>query len=136
MLLAGCIHSDVSVYSEIDPTQKTITVPPGNALLVGAIKQRLQKSAWKLVVYRGPTRTVGTVGERTDLATGDTFKTRYRLMINQRQFDMCITGDPALFYDLSLIDNETGEEVFAQSGRDCRDRAVDKFMDAINGKAG
>jgi hypothetical protein len=132
--LTACLSSNVQVYGEIAPSEKTITVPPGSSLLVGEIKQRLQGLGWKLVVDRGPRRTVGTLGEKTDLATADTFHTRYRLVIAQQQFDYCILGGAAISYDLSLIDNATGEEVITQSGKDCQGRAVDKFLGAIAGK--
>jgi hypothetical protein len=131
--LAACVSSDVSVYGQVDQSDKTITVPPGNSLLVGAIKQRLQSSGWKLVVDAGPTRTVGTLGANTDLATGKSFRTRYRLVLRQSQFDICIIGGAAINYDLSLIDNQSGEEVISESGHDCEARALEKFADALNG---
>jgi hypothetical protein len=44
-----------------------------------------------------------------------------------------IIGGPAINYDLSLIDNSSGEEVISQSGHDCENRAAEKFADALNG---
>jgi hypothetical protein len=137
LCLAACLSSNVQVAGHIDPAEKTMTVPPGNALLIGAIKQRLQRPDWKFLVDAGPRRTIGTLGEKTDLATGNTFLTRYRLIVQQRQVDICILGgDPAINYDLSLIDNRTGEEIISQSGRDCRDHAADKFVAALDLAAG
>ena len=130
LLLSSCMSSNVQVYNRIDSAEKTITVPVGNILLVGALKQELQKSGWKLVVDNGPVRTTGTLGKDTDIKTGNTFRTRYRLLISQNQFDSCM-GSPAINYGLSLIDNTSGEEVIAQSGRDCESRVVDKFMSAL-----
>jgi hypothetical protein len=133
LLLSSCMSSNVQVYGGIDSSDKTITVPIGNHLLIGALKQQLQKSGWKLVVDKGPVRTVGTLGKETDIKTGNSFRTRYRLLISQSQFDYCglIGGSPAINYDLSLIDNATGGEVITQSGPDCESRAVNKFIAAL-----
>jgi hypothetical protein len=135
LALTACLSpSIVQVNSQIDQSAKTMMVPAGNSLLIGSIKQRLQMSGWKLVVSGGPLRTVGTVGEKTDIQTSGTFNTRYTLLIRQIQFDMClITQSPAINFDLSLIDNSTGEEILTQGGRDCVLRATDSFIAALNG---
>ena len=131
LLMVGCAESKVAVYSAIDPTEKTITVPIGNALLVGRIKEALQNSGWQLAIDQGPTRTRGELGPQVALETFSTYRTRYRLVVFASWFDWCLTGSAAINYNLSLIDNMTGREVLAQSGRDCESRAVDKFMNAI-----
>ena len=132
-ILAGCASSDVQLSEPIDQTDKTITLPPGSRLLLGPIKQSLKSSGWKIAVDRGPVRMVGAVGAQTDLETGITFKTRYRLVLNQRQTDFCLaSGLPLVIYDLSLIDNRTGEEVMTASGRDCVDLAARWFSSAVN----
>jgi len=133
-LLSSCMSSNVQVYNQIDSSDKTITVPAGNSLLIGALKTKLKEMGWKLVIDRGPIRTVGTIGKNTNIATGNTFNTRYRLVIQQFQFDYCLTGSAAINYDLSIIDNNSGEEVISQSGKDCQDRAVAKFISALNNK--
>jgi hypothetical protein len=131
-VLAGCASSNVQFYEQIDPTDKTITLPPGSSLLLGPIKQSLRASGWRIAVERGPVRTVGTLGVQTDLETGITFKTRYRLALTQRQVDVCLgTGLPMVAYDLSLIDNRTGEEIMTASGRDCVDLAARWFSSAV-----
>jgi hypothetical protein len=133
LFLTACAGSTVQVYSKIDPSEKTMTVPVGNSLILGEIKQRLINSGWKLIVDSGPRRTIGTLGEKTNLATGDTFLTRYRLIIRQSQFDTCLmTGVPAVSYDLSLVDNASGEEVMTQSGKDCTFLAADWFASAVS----
>ncbi|TXH32619.1 MAG: hypothetical protein E6Q98_24365 [Rhodospirillaceae bacterium] len=133
-LLTGCISSDQQVYGQIDRTEKTITVPPGNAMLVGELKGRLHAAGWKLVVDRGPDKISGTMGETTELESYSTYNTRYRLLIAQTFADYCMLGGKVINYNLSLIDNKTGEEVMAQSGRDCTGPAADKFMSSLDAK--
>ena len=137
VLLTSCMSSDVQVYDRIDASEKSITVPFGNKLLVGAIKEQLKKAGWKFAVYNGPIRSTGTLGNKVDIKTGETFKTRYNLLIRQQEFDSCVSvraatmGSPAIDYDLSLIDNNSGGEVITQSGRDCLNKAVEKFVSAL-----
>jgi hypothetical protein len=56
-----------------------------------------------------------------------------RTSFDGRRSGVCIIGGPAINYDLSLIDNSSGEEVISQSGHDCENRAAEKFADALNG---
>lgn len=111
-----------------------MTVPPGSSLLLGPIKEGLTKEGWKLVVDHGPDVVIGSVGEKTNLASGNTFLTRYRLLIHQTQVALCFPrGKPEVRYDLSVIDNRTGAEVLTESGDSClgTGKAAANFMAAI-----
>lgn len=132
MLLVGC--STVRVYESVDPSAKTITVPPGGGL-TGAIKQGLAKDGWKIIVYRGPQVTQGTTGDQTRLERFNTFNTRYALFVTWRQFDVCMFQgpfDPAYAYDISVVDNQTSQEVLTVSGRGCEGAIVEKLRGALN----
>ena len=131
--LAACASSNIQVSATIDQNQKTISAPPGNSLLLGPLKRALRSAGWHLNVNGATTRTVGTVGPATNLETGRVLPTRYRLALVQRQFDVCLTGYPMVAYDLSLIDNASGDEVLTMSGRDCTDLAARSFTEAISG---
>ena len=131
--LVGCASSNIQMSATIDQGQKTISMPPGNSLLLGPLKQALRQSGWHVNVNGATVRTVGTVGQNTNLETGRVLPTRSRLALAQRQVDVCLTGNPAIVYDLSLIDNATGDEVLTMSGRDCTDIAARSFTEAIGG---
>jgi hypothetical protein len=135
ILLVGC-QSSVN-YAAIDPTQRTMTIPPGSTLLLSPIKQALIRAGWKLNVDPGPYVTRGTLGDKTNLASGGTFLTRYRLVISQRQTDICVVPplEPQIVYDLSVIDNQSGQEVMTQHGSGCvgLDNAAEKFVRALEG---
>jgi hypothetical protein len=86
------------------------------------------------VVDRGPDVLVGSLEEKTNLASSKTFLTRYRLLIHQTQTSVCLPrGAPEVRYDLRVIDNRTGEEVLTESGDSCLGtaKAAAKFMAAI-----
>jgi hypothetical protein len=132
--LGGCQTNTISQQSQFDPTDRTMTVPPGSSLLLGPIKEGLVKAGWKLVVDRGPDLVTGTVGENTNLASSNTFLTRYRLLIKQTQVALCFPrARPEVRYDLSVVDNRTGEEVLTESGDSClgTGKAAGKFLAAI-----
>ena len=134
LLLSACVGSyRVRTYGPVDLTTRTVTVPPGGGL-TGALKDALVNGEWRLATDRGPQITRGTAGEQTQLEQIATFRTRYRLLVTWQQFDVCIAGfEPALNYDITLIDNDSGTEVLNMSGRGCESVIVRKWMEALEG---
>lgn len=133
LALAGCVSTKVQSYGTVDQTEKTITVPTGGFGLTGKIKSKLTSDGWILAVYQGPTLTTGSAGQNTSLSTSDTFNTRYRLLIDWEQFDLCINLQAAVAYDISLIDNKTGSEVVTMSGAGCADDVASQFVKLVGG---
>ena len=72
-----------------------------------------------MVVRSGSTLTEGTFGQKVSLKTVNTYNTRYSLSLNCLQPDglagVNIIGEPEYIYDLSLVDNLTGQEVLTSS---------------------
>jgi hypothetical protein len=133
-ILSACQTNNVSRHSAFDPSERTMTVPPGSSLLLGPLKDGLLQAGWKLMADRGPDVVEGTVGEKTNLSSSNTFLTRYRLLIRQTQVGLCLPrGKPEVRYDLSVIDNRNGEEVLTESGDSClgTGKAAANFMSAI-----
>lgn len=132
--LSACAVANVQQYGTIDPNDKTVTVHTGGGGLNGQLKGILNSRGFKLVVDSGPKVTEGTMGEKTKLVSYETLRTRYRLQVHTLPTDMCITGDPYIIYDVSLVDNQSGSEVFTINGRGCESGAVDAFKSAIESK--
>jgi hypothetical protein len=135
--LNACMSADMRQYGTLDPSQKSITVPPGGGLIAD-IKDVLKRNGWTLVVDRGPHVVEGTTGKNLHLEEFDTLKTRYRLIIKYNQFDTCMfllsrgQLDPAYNYDMSMIDNKTGEEIMVMSGRACQTQIVERIQEFLN----
>ena len=125
---SGCASHNVNVYGKIDVSNKTVTVPPGSKGLKGDIKKVLAQRGWKLVVYRGPSVTEGNLGKNTKIEQYDTFNSRYRLMVVSDVYDICLNFSPAITYDISFIDNESGSEIFTIDGRGCESDVVKAFI--------
>jgi hypothetical protein len=132
-LLSGCFYHNVQNYGQIDQNQKTVTVPPGAGGIKGDIKKVLSELGWRQSIDRGPSVTEGKIDKKTKLESYDTFNTRYRLYVKSFQYDMCWNGSPAINYDISFIDNNSGSEIFTLEGRGCQSGVVEKFRDAILG---
>lgn len=133
-MLSACAVADVQQYGTIDPNDKTVTVHTGGGGLNGQLKGILNSRGFKLVVDSGPKVTEGTMGEKTRLVSYETMRTRYRLQVQTKIYDSCITGDPAIFFDVSFIDNQSGSEIFTINGRGCQSWAVDEFKKALEAK--
>lgn len=131
-LLSGCATHNLEVYNKLDSSNKALTVPPGGGGLTGALKSALKKEGWDLAVYRGPRVTEGSIGDKTRLEEYGTFNTRYTLFVDYDQYDWRFPDfDPMYHYDISLVDNRTGEEVMTISGRGARTTIVKKFMETL-----
>lgn len=130
-LIAGCAYN-VQVYSKLDLSNKTMTIPAGGAGLIGALKSALTEEGWDLAVYRGPRITEGTLGEKTRLEEYGTFNTRYALFVDYKQYDVRFPDfEPMYTFDISIIDNNTGKEVLTMSGQGVRSTIVTKFLGAL-----
>ena len=135
LLLQGCaVPINAQFYGAIDRSEKTITVPIGSQGIVGKLKQALLNDSWKLVVYTGPGITEGKVTNEIRLETYQSFTTRYRLLATSQQYDTCLLPGPVsplIKYDISLIDNKTGSEVFTLGGAGCESAVIDAFQIAL-----
>ena len=131
----GCATYNVHNYSTLDFSDKSITVPSSSYGLKGALKDFFKKSNWKLLVDRGPITTKGSVGSNVKVESYDTFKTRYRLEVDSNRFDTCVFPfSPFLYYNISLVDNKTGMEVFALEGKGCQKVILKKFRRIIESR--
>lgn len=131
LLLSACVSADMRQYGKVDLTQKTITVPPGGGL-VAELKDILNKQGWKFVVDRGPDVIEGRNSESVKLMSYNTFNTRYRLMLSATRFDTCLGHmDGAYNYNMSVIDNKTGQELMVMGGRACESQIKSKFESFI-----
>jgi hypothetical protein len=125
------MHHNVQTYATVDPAQKTVTVPPGSKGLKGELKKVLFELGWRLSVDRGPSVMEGKLGEDTKIENYDTFNTRYRLHVAASQYDICLNSSPAITYEISFVDNQTGSEVFTIEGNGCQTGAIEEFKKAI-----
>lgn len=132
ILISSCSHT-VEIYEKIDKYNKTVTVPVGSRGLKGKLKKAFSKNHWKMSVYRGPAITEGEFGKKTYIKQYNTFNTKYRLLVQSKQFDVCFNFTPAIVYEISLINNKSGSEVFTIDGKGCESEAIKKFTKALNG---
>ncbi len=87
-----------------------------------------------MYVYSGPSVTEGTIGQRTRLSNYKTFKSRYYLYVAYRYYDICVMpysryGD----YEIVMVDNKNGAEIFTIAGKGCFKDAVESFEKQIKG---
>lgn len=131
LLISSCVTSNVNTYAPIDKSAKSITVPAGSAGLKGELKKILSANGWQMKVYGGPEVIQGTSGETTDLRRFDTFSTRYNLVMQSSQFDLCLNFEPMINYEVVVIDNQTGAEVITIDGTGCEGSVARKFAEAL-----
>jgi hypothetical protein len=119
-ILSGCANGHVDVFGKIDPAEKVAYVPAGHSGVIGAMKKAMVDNGWTLVASIGDERVVGKFGNETDLLLTHERRPRYTFSVTQHVWNPCMAGENAVEYEVSIVDNRTGSEVAALTGRgDC-----------------
>lgn len=116
ILVSSCATNTITPYSKLDKSEKTITVPAGggaNAVL----KTELKKNGWSLKIDSSSLKTEGTGGSSVNQKTTVESDTRYRILTSFTD-DRCATCSCVRSYNISIVDNKSGEEVVAFDGHD------------------
>ena len=89
-LLFGCAKHSSSYLKQIDNTTKTINVSTSNKHLFKDIKSIFRNNGWKVMVLDDKQfETIGSIGLDTNLETKIKNLGKYRIVIEQRQIDLC-----------------------------------------------
>lgn len=139
MILSGCLSVKLSRFADIDQNEKTVSMSAGGLYLTGDLKAALMKDGWKVYAIDKAKEVVRgmddpnaegkkvVVYRESEIAR----KARYHLVAHW------VMPSPNSYseYDISLIDNNTGQEVIILSGvGKCGDDIVKIFIDALHGK--
>lgn len=130
--LLSCMSYNVQPIGDFDATQRTMTVAQGGGGLTGTLKAKLRAAGWKLAVDRGPrvSETESTsASSRTE--EFDSFNTRYRMAVGAHWVDMSLGGEGIYTYDISIVDNKSGEEVLTMNGRGIESTIAEELLKAI-----
>jgi len=140
-LVSGCASVKLSRLGEIDPTEKTVSMSAGGRWLTGDLKAALLKDGWTVYAIDKSKEIVRGVDDpnaadkrvvvyrESELAR----KARYHLVDHWESVSR-LESDGYLDYDVSLIDNKTGQEVIILSGRGKTGEQIVKiFIDALHG---
>ncbi len=136
-ILIGCGTHNLRVYKQILPNEHSITVPPGGHALTGALKDLLKLDKWTLYVDTQTASYEGNKEPSISITSKRTLKTRYELIVTYSQYDICVPSvqyNPAINYDISIIDNIDGDEVMNLSGRGCQSHVIEEFEKWLNQK--
>ena len=125
--LVGCASVHVDRVGTFDFSEKTICVPPGYGLALGPVKRGLRASGWKIFsIAKGKDVTVkdgGSVAnngnEQERMETEWDARARYRMLFWSAQVDVDLMFNPIYNFELSILDNRTGEEILCVSGTRC-----------------
>jgi hypothetical protein len=127
LAVTSCQSPEVVRYAAIDDADRSIVVPPGNRYLLGPLKEELQRQGFTTVVPGNWTR----IDEEADIIPVIESKARYRLYLEQRLRDVCLTGSPRVAYTLSIVDLEQGNEVLRSSGQGCAPSVARRIAAAL-----
>ncbi len=133
-LLQSCSNAHgTRAYGKIDQTDKTMTIAAGG-YLIGSIKDALVKDGWTLKADS----SIGKKGKGSDNDEySETIKTDYK---TRYRFDIdyvggrCYTCSCVDGYNLTIIDNKSGQEIIAMSNNreQCFDDVTKDIIKAIH----
>jgi hypothetical protein len=96
-------------------------MPITNRYVSGDLKDLFRLNGYKIIIKEtGMVSTKGTYKDTIDLNSNIKSNARYEMYIAQYQFDICLVGGPALDFEVIIVDNQSGEQVFYAVGRDCQ----------------
>ncbi len=123
---------NVRVNSRISSSNKTISTGSGHDGLTGALKDALKEDNWHVIVKSQERRVKGQLGQKTDLSVGRAVETQYDLDYEWTQVDFDLSDwSPLYRFTISIIDNETREEIVTMNGLKSERRIKRSFLEAI-----
>lgn len=129
--MAACSSAEVMQHARFDAEDRTITAPPGSDYLLGGLKEELRNHGFTVVVAPGWARSAGSASDTPPIYQS---QTRYRLYLEQRWRDFCLTGGHRVDVDLTVFDHRLGREMLHIAGRDCTPEVIEKFRNALAGR--
>ena len=126
-IFVGCANVCVDRIGTFDFSEKTICVPPGYGLALGPVKRSLKANGWKIFsIAKGKDVTVKDGGsaahngnEQVRIETEWDARARYRMLFWSAQVDVDLMFNPMYNFELSILDNRTGEEILCINGTRC-----------------
>ena len=129
-LLAGCNNSEM--YVSEPAADKTIMVPAGLSPVAKAVKKTFRSAGWKTFVTGGSIESNGSAGSYVNINTKAKYPARYAAWTKARQVDYCLLPpSPYIRYDISIVDNVTGEEIAAFNGAACEPRIAERLEETL-----
>lgn len=100
-ILLGCASSNVEMMGAIDPSDRTVSAPPGGLGILGPVKRKLVVNGWQVDEY-------------------DQVDTRYKLTVNTvRTQLLCLNEWSEVAYEIMFLDKRARLEVFRISVESC-----------------
>lgn len=101
VLLSGCASNKLELMGGIDPSNKTVSAPPGSLAILGPVKRKLVINGWEVDEF-------------------DQVDTRYKVTVNTVRTQLfCLNEWSEVSYEIMFLDKKSRSEVFRISGESC-----------------
>ncbi|MDA7440160.1 hypothetical protein N8710_01250 [Planktomarina temperata] len=116
--LIGCMREQ-EVYVTGPAKVKSIMVPAGLSSPAKQIKSVFREANWQTFVAGRTAQTSGVGGQHVNLNTRVKYPGRYSLFADWSKWDFCLSSSKSIYdYNITVVDNNSGEEVLALTGRE------------------
>ena len=130
-ILSACATHQTPIAGTIDVSNKSITVSAGNSGLNGKVKAILSEQGWQMTALKRPKSNPGAFGSEITIEKLENQPTRYSLLLSYRRVDLCLDLQHMVNFDISIIDNERGIEVFGFGGNGCENKVAEQFSESL-----
>lgn len=118
LLVGACTNTHIDETIQLDPYQKTISVPAVNGKLADDVTEIFKQNSWQIGTNTQPLPNA-----------------RYGLQLSYTESQLCMPRfDPMYDYDITIIDSQHGTHVFNMHGRDCQHTILAHLDDYLKGK--
>jgi hypothetical protein len=123
--VAACVQSEV--YTTERAVERSIMVPPGLGGAAGGLKNVFRDAGWTTYVTGTSAQTTGSAGQYVNLNTRTRYPARYSALLASDVVDLCLDFSRYIAFDISILDNVTGQEVAAFTGTAC-ERSIERRL--------
>jgi len=127
-IFVSCLSNDHIQFSQVDQNEKTVSIPPGSDGVLIKIKKYLIEAGWEIFVYSGPEK-LEQISD-TEFMKFQDFNSRYTLLVYAVP-EYSKLPNSEYHYEISMIDNRQGKEVFSMYGFASQERIIYTFCELI-----
>ncbi|MES1941302.1 hypothetical protein T5B8_13740 [Salinisphaera sp. T5B8] len=105
---------------------RAVAVPGDDGVLVERLRASLRERGWALMSYDAAAL------ERSRAYDSLARQAKYRLTLSEDRIGNCRGGTPSYLYNAAMIENLSGDVVFALTGANCLDTVISRFADGLD----
>jgi hypothetical protein len=135
VLLFSCsphYHSERFAYLTPPPDGKNIVLRGDASDFAALLEAALRAKGWNTLESEKPDPGTGSTIQEGSGSLSETIEVPYTLEVTSTSQGKCLSWDDFVEYQIQVIDNRTGKQLFSMEGQQCDSEAVHRFMSLMD----